>query len=76
MLITRRSILVAGLVGIGSNIIPFRHWLTRQAWAAGPVRVRHDAYSPAGKAMLKKYERAVELMINHTPEGDPLSWTF
>lgn len=76
MLITRRSALGAGLLAIGSGINPFATWLTRQAWAAGPVRVRHNAYSPAGKAMLKKYERAVNLMATRTPEGDPLSWTF
>jgi tyrosinase len=75
--ISRRSFLAAGAAGAALDAIPFSTWIKDQAWAAGP-RVRYNAYSPQGKAMLLKYRAGVQRMMNMSlyPEQNPLSWTF
>ena len=61
----------------GAAAIPFALWLERQGWAQTP-RIRYDATSTQGKAMLRIYATAVRRM--RTPpaftEGNPRSWTF
>jgi tyrosinase len=66
--LTRRSFLAS------SAAIPFSVWLGKSALAQAP-RVRYDARSPQGQAMLKTYAKAVARM-RATAEGDPRSWTF
>lgn len=75
--ISRRSLLAAGTLGATLDAIPFSAWIKQQAWAQG-TRVRYNAYSTQGKAMLQKYEAGVSRMMNTslTPEASPLSWTF
>lgn len=75
--ISRRSLLAAGALGAAADAIPFSSWIKQQAWAQG-TRVRHNAYSTEGKAMLQKYKDAVARMMNTsvTPEQSPLAWTF
>jgi tyrosinase len=74
---SRRALLAAGAGGAALGAIPFSTWIEQQAWGQGP-RVRHNAYSPQGKAMLQKYQAGVSRMMNTslTPEANPLSWTF
>jgi tyrosinase len=69
--VTRRSFLA------GAAAIPFSVWLEKYSWAqpAAP-RVRFDARSPQGLAMLKIYAQAVNKMQTATAEGDPRSWVF
>jgi tyrosinase len=75
--ISRRSLLAASALGAAGDAIPFSSWIKQQAWAQG-TRVRYNAYSSQGKAMLVKYKDAVARMMNTsvTPEQSPLSWTF
>ncbi len=72
--ISRRSLLAAGALGAAADAIPFSTWIKQQAWAQGS-RVRYNAYSTQGKAMLAKYKDAVARMMN-TPEQSPTCWTF
>jgi tyrosinase len=75
--ISRRSFLAGSAAGAALDAIPFSTWIKDNAWAGGP-RVRYNAYSSQGKAMLAKYRGAVQRMMNTSlyPEGNPLSWTF
>ena len=75
--ISRRSFVAASALGAAWDAIPFSTWIDQQAWAQG-TRVRYNAYSTQGKAMLQKYESAVTRMMNGSlyPEQNPLSWTF
>jgi tyrosinase len=67
-LLNRRSFLT------GAATIPFALWFDKYASAQVP-RVRFDARSARGQAMLRTYAAAVRTM-QATPEGNPLSWTF
>ncbi|HEY4587945.1 MAG TPA: hypothetical protein VII86_01900, partial [Thermoanaerobaculia bacterium] len=63
----------------GAAAIPFSLWLEKYGWAqAATPRVRYDARSTQGQAMLKLYAKAVGNMMSNppTPVGDPRSWTF
>jgi tyrosinase len=76
--ISRRSFVAASALGAAWDAIPFSTWIkSQQAWAQG-TRVRYNAYSTQGKAMLPKYEAGISKMMNTslTPEANPLSWTF
>lgn len=73
--IARRRLLAAGAAGAMLDAIPFPLWHSQQAWAAGPPKVRYNAYSPEGKAMLVKYATAVQAMMNRS-ETLPTSWVF
>jgi tyrosinase len=72
MALTRRS-----FVKGAAAAIPFSVWFEKYAMAQA-TRVRYDATSVQGKAMLKIYAGAVKKM--RTPpafvEGNPRSWTF
>lgn len=69
--LTRRSFLA------GAAAIPFSVWLEKHAWAQpAATRVRFDATSTQGQAMLKIYAQAVSKMQTATREGDPRSWVF
>jgi tyrosinase len=70
--VTRRAFIA------GAAAIPFSVWLEKYGWAQTTTRVRYDARSTQGKAMLQIYKQAVGKMKNKTiiPEGDPRSWTF
>jgi tyrosinase len=72
--LSRRSLLAAGAVGIGLGTIPFPLWFAASA-AVQSIRTRSNATSADGRAMLVKYNAAVEKMAD-LPEGDPRSWTF
>ena len=67
--VSRRSFLA------GAAAIPFSIWLEKYGWAQAP-RVRFDARSTQGQAMLKLYAKAVDRMKNATAEGNPTSWVF
>jgi tyrosinase len=43
---------------------------------AQTVSTRYSATSPAGKAMLVKYAKAVDIMRTKFPAGDPRHWNF
>src|SRR5215203_5446116 len=69
--LTRRSFLA------GAAAIPFSVWLERYAGAQpAQPRVRFDATSTQGQAMLRIYAQAVNKMQTATAEGDPRSWVF
>jgi len=55
--------------------IPFSVWFERYGSAQTP-KVRYNAYSAQGIAMLATYKTAVDKMMNQTPVGDPLGWVF
>jgi tyrosinase len=82
--LTRRSILAGGAAASTLNAIPFSIWIKQQAWARGTTlefsttvpRVRYNAASPEGQAMLQIYRTGVDRMMNMTPEQNPLSWNF
>ncbi|HEX8155656.1 MAG TPA: tyrosinase family protein, partial [Thermoanaerobaculia bacterium] len=61
----------------GAAAIPFSVWFEQFAWAQTP-RIRYDARSTQGKAMLTTYAKAVSTMRNaaSVPVGAPRSWTF
>lgn len=70
MVETRRDVMIGALagataVGLGG--------LEAQAQT---VTTRYSATSPQGKAMLAKYAKAVDLMRNKIPRGDPRNWEF
>lgn len=67
-LLNRRTFLT------GAATIPFAIWFDKYASAQVP-RVRFDARSARGQAMLRTYAAAVRTM-QATPGGNPLSWTF
>ena len=69
--ISRRS-----FVG-GMAAIPFAIWFEKYGSAA-PLRIRYNAYSTQGVAMLNIYKSAVATMMNTstTPLGDPFNWNF
>lgn len=69
--IQRRAVLGAA----AASIVPFETWLVTEARAAGPAAVRYNVASAQGQAMLKKYAKAVGLMMA-APPGSPCSWTF
>lgn len=62
----------------GASTLPLLALGTRRVSAQPPVLTRHDALSPDGQAMLKKYADAVAKMSTTaiTPEGRPISWLF
>src|SRR4029077_5132230 len=72
--VTRRSVVAAGA---SSGLA-----LSLPGWARGvradtpPVSTRYSALSLQGKAMLKLYARAVDIMMNKVPKGDPRHWEF
>ncbi|HXZ01345.1 MAG TPA: tyrosinase family protein [Stellaceae bacterium] len=74
--LTRRALLAAGAAGAALDAIPFPIWIKQQAWAQGGTRVRYNAASTEGKAMLEKYQAGVNRMMTMTPEQNPLSWVF
>jgi len=70
MVETRRDVMIGALagataVGLGG--------LEAQAQT---LSTRYSATSPQGKAMLVKYARAVDIMRNKIPVGDPRHWNF
>ena len=65
--LTRRTFLTT------ASAIPFTVWFERNAEAQ--TRVRHNARSTQGIAMLKTYANAVKKM-QATNDGNPLSWVF
>ena len=58
--VSRRGVLSA-ITGGAVAAIPFSHWLANRAGAQGP-KMRYDVGTAQGKAMLKKYARAVQMM--------------
>jgi tyrosinase len=62
----------------GAAAIPFALWFEQFAWAQGSPKIRFDAASVNGKAMLKIYAAAVKKMRTTASfaEGNPRSWTF
>ena len=73
--LSRRALLAAGAAGATLDAIPFPVWYKQQAWADTP-RIRYNAASPEGQAMLQKYQAGVNRMMNQTAETSPLSWAF
>ncbi|MBF0372681.1 MAG: tyrosinase family protein [Alphaproteobacteria bacterium] len=71
--ISRRSVLAGGAAGVALGALPFPVWFARQA-AAAP-KVRYDASSGPGKAMLVSLANGVDAM-SKLPESDPRSWVF
>ena len=67
---TRRTFLGASL---STLVIPA--WIEPAAAQAG-ARTRYSATSTQGKANLVKYARAVDIMTNQVPKGDPRNWEF
>lgn len=61
----------------GAAVIPFALWFEKHALAQTP-RVRFEARSAQGQAMLNVYAQAVQRMKNNAqvPERNPRSWTF
>lgn len=68
--LSRRHLVVSGLAGAGTSVIP---GFIKEANAA--TATRYNLASPNGQAMLKKYAEAVKLMMA-LPPSDPRSWTF
>lgn len=68
----------------GASAIPFALWLQScrkdRGGGDGPQdtgpKVRYDARSPQGQAMLQIYADAVDAMKVRITEGDPSSWVF
>jgi tyrosinase len=70
MALTRRTFVA------GTAAIPFALFYDKYAWAQG-TRIRYDATSTQGKAMLKIYAGAVAKMrAAPFTDGNPRSWTF
>jgi tyrosinase len=71
--ISRRSF-VAGMAALPAGMLLKDDIFAMQ----GPARVRYEARTPQGKAMLKIYARAVENMkkLDTTKKGDPSSWLY
>jgi tyrosinase len=76
MSVVSRRTFVSGLAGAAGVTITLPQWLKRAQAQGG--KVRYDVATPAGKAMLKKYARAVQIMNDRAqiPVGDGKSWTF
>ena len=73
MTITRRTLMTAA-AGIGSALSS--RYLGNAASAQTATRTRYNATSVRGRAMLAKYAKAVDIMKNKIPEGDPRHWNF
>jgi tyrosinase len=73
MTITRRTLMTAA-AGIGTALSS-RHF-GDAAFAQPAARTRYNATSPRGRQMLAKYAKAVDIMKNKIPEGDPRHWNF
>lgn len=59
----------------GAATIPFAVWFENNT-AGQIVRIRPEARTTRGRAMLKIYANAVGKMMNSTPESSPLGWVF
>src|ERR1700674_791903 len=72
-----RRLFMSSIAGAGALAIPFPSWLQRRAAGQG-AKVRFDASTPQGNAMLRKYVQAVQIMNDpaQTPVTDPRSWIF
>ncbi|HEY5377987.1 MAG TPA: tyrosinase family protein [Pseudolabrys sp.] len=70
--ISRRFILTTG--ASAGLLLSTPDWL-KNATAQTPY-TRYSATSPEGKAMLSLYARAVDIMMNKIPKGDPRNWDF
>ncbi|MEJ2817973.1 tyrosinase family protein [Caulobacter sp. CCG-8] len=70
MVETRRDVMIGALAG--ATAVGFGG-LEAQAQT---VSTRYSATSPQGKAMLVKYAKAVDIMRNQIPAGDPRHWNF
>jgi tyrosinase len=68
--LSRRHLVTAGIAGAGASVLP---GFVDEAYAA--PQTRFNLSSPNGQVMLKKYAKAVELMMA-LPASNPLSWTF
>jgi tyrosinase len=76
MKMTRRSILAVAAGGAALSLRHSSEQTFAQAAQPPPVRTRHNASSPPGKRMLAKYAKAVDIMKNKIPRGDPRHWEF
>lgn len=70
MVETRRDVMIGALAGATAAGLG---GLEAQAQT---VSTRYSATSPQGKAMLVKYAKAVDIMRNRIPVGDPRHWNF
>lgn len=59
----------------GMSAVPFALWLEQNGVLAQPPRVRPNAMSTNGQAMLNIYSNAVKTMMA-TPEPNPIGWLF
>ncbi|MDB5600011.1 MAG: hypothetical protein JWN71_2055 [Xanthobacteraceae bacterium] len=69
MTVTRRNVVATGLSSLAVSA-----WIPGAA--AQATRTRFSATSPQGKQNLVKYAKAVDLMMNQIPKGDPRHWEF
>jgi tyrosinase len=72
--ITRRLVMAAGASSGLALSLP--EWVRGVRAQTTPVSMRYSAQSSQGKAMLKLYARAVDIMMNKVPKGDPRHWEF
>lgn len=70
--LSRRSVLVTG--ASAGLILAAPDWLSGAA--AQTTYTRFSATSPQGKDMLARYAKAVDIMMNQIPTGDPRHWDF
>lgn len=70
--LSRRSVLVTG--ASASLIYNIPDWL--KGAAAQTTYTRYSCTSPQGKDMLARYAKAVDIMMNRIPKGDPRNWDF
>ena len=59
----------------GISAVPFALWLEQNGVLAQPPRIRPNAMSTSGQAMLNIYSNAVKTMMA-TPEQSPIGWLF
>src|SRR5215217_5765041 len=64
--VSRRSFIA------GMSAVPFVVWFEKNVQAQ-PPRVRPNAMSPQGEAMLNIYANAVQTMMSR-PDADPTGW--
>jgi tyrosinase len=73
-LLTRRSAMAVGASSGLALSVP--GWVRGTLAQTPRVSTRYSAQSSQGKAMLKLYARAVDIMMHKVPKGDPRHWDF
>jgi tyrosinase len=71
--LTRRDFLLGTVATLATLSLP--EWLADQAFAQTGPRIRYEANTPQGKAMLVIYRDGVKRM-KALPKHDPRSWNF